>query len=100
MSFFNGPKVPQAMARRHKNQSLTLAPCFLVRSTGFPLEQLDALRMPASYRRCDELLASRAQIAELCASFTRHLFPSVLDREQQRGAGAPVFRLWYQLNCC
>ena len=82
----------------YESTPFALAPGFLIRSTGFAVEQLDSLRMPASYRQCDELLAAQARVDDLCARFTDHLFVAILDREQRRGAEAAVFRRWYQLN--
>lgn len=97
---YHADNASPAVSARHQHHGLSLAPGFLIRSTGFSLEQLDALRMPVSDRCCSELRELQTQIDELQAFFTQHLFPGVLEREQQRGAGPPVFRQWYQLNRC
>ncbi|HEX7734158.1 MAG TPA: lantibiotic dehydratase [Ktedonobacteraceae bacterium] len=78
----------------------TLLPCFLLRSTGFPFEQLDELRMPLSQARSLRVLEFGTQLDRLHRSFNEQVFPGILDQEQERCADSPTFERWYQLNRC
>ncbi|HEU5380959.1 MAG TPA: lantibiotic dehydratase [Ktedonobacteraceae bacterium] len=80
--------------------SWTLIPGFLIRSTGFPFEPFDALRLTHSQQSAREALARQKTIQVLQDEFTTDLFTALLDREQRREAPPEVFALWYKLNRC
>lgn len=78
----------------------TCVPGFLLRSTGFPVEQLDALRLPRSIEHVAHFIHVMGQVNELQAAFITELFPHILHHEQQKDAPSSVFASWYQLKHC
>jgi hypothetical protein len=77
-----------------------MIPAFLLRSTGFPFEPFDALRLPDSQQCALTVLARRTALQALQDEFKTGLFTALLDREQGRQAPPEVFALWYRLNRC
>lgn len=79
---------------------LTIAPCFLIRSTGFPFEYLDTQRMPISTLYARRLMALQQCRDELRKVFEQELFPTALDYEQLVDASPSLFKLWYRVRRC
>lgn len=80
--------------------SWTLIPGFLIRSTGFPFEPFDALRLTHSQQYGIEAVTRQSIIQMLQDEFNAGLFTDLLNREQRREAPPEVFALWYRLNRC
>lgn len=78
----------------------TLIPGFLIRSTGFPFETLDALRLTDSHCLGMQAVTQQHTVQALQHAFNADLFADLLDHEQRQGAPSDVFASWYKLNRC
>jgi hypothetical protein len=86
------------MPEQPEEKPLTIVPCFLIRSTGFPFEYLDTQRLPMSAVYVQRLLALQQCREKWCSEFEYELFPVILACEQQGGASSSIFKLWYRLR--
>lgn len=84
----------------NQERAWACVPGFLLRSTGFPVEQLDALRLSQSFEYATQVLRIQNEIDSLQSHFLTHMFPSILLAEQQKNASSEVFAGWYQLKRC
>ena len=82
------------------SQRLSMAPCVLIRSTGFPFAHLDAQRMSVSTMYAMRLLALHQCREEYQRIFEVQFFPTILTFEQQSGASSQLFKRWYQARRC
>jgi hypothetical protein len=78
----------------------TILPGFLIRSTGFPFEQLDSLSMPESFRYAESYASLCVARDQLRLSFKEQVKANFLVQEQHLSNHSPNERYWYQLNRC
>jgi hypothetical protein len=78
----------------------SLLPVVLVRSTGFPVELLDAVRTPGTARAADQLAALWARLATGRREFLDTRFPAIVAAERAAGAARDRFKQWYAIRRC